>query len=350
MIELEVLDDIIVFGIDNWRAEINVIVATGGIVTSNDSHNETVKMLYSRLDIRTTQCTLKEPIHCTGFGLLSSKEISMSLMPAPANSGVHFLRRDVDITRALIPASWHNVVETYPYTVLANEYGVGIARVEALLAALRGCGIDNLLIEISSSEVPIFDGSSAPLVAMINRAGVTAQGAARHGIWIDHFVGVRSGEHYAFIKPGVMPLITVDGAVPDDSHIPQQLSLSLLDHVFEQEIAPARNPEFSIEGGSHLIASLGPQSAHRETEPRFDDEFARYKILECLGFLALAETPICGQLYFYKPCTFLVNALMHELFTARDTWRQLSYVEIDQLTGEIAQASYQKISDRQPPG
>ncbi len=307
-------------------------------------------MLYSRPDIRTVQCTLNEPIHCDGFSQHNGGKISMSLLPAPANSGVHFLRRDVGITRALITASWYNVVDTHPYTVLGNEHGVSIGKVGNLLAALRGCGVDNVLIETSSGELPIFDSSSAPLVAMINQAGVVTQGATRHGIWIDNFIAVRFGEHYAFIKPGPMPLITVDGVVPDGSHTPQQLSLSLLDHVFEQEIAPARNPEFNINDDSRFIASQDPRSVISETKPLFADEFMRYKILECLGFLALSEAPICGQLYIYKPCTFLINALMHELFTARDSWRQLSYDEIDQLTGEIAATTYQQLSDNQPAG
>ena len=307
-------------------------------------------MLYSQPDIRSVQCTLKQPIHCTGLGLHGDSEISMSLLPAPANSGVHFLRRDVDITRALITANWHNVVDTQPYTVLGNEYGVSIGQVGNLLAALRGCGVDNVLIEVSSSDLPVFDGSSAPLVAMINQAGVIAQGAARHGIWIDHFVAVRSGEHYAFIKPGAVPLITVDGVVPGGSHTPQQLSLSLLDHVFEHEIAPARNPELNLDGVGHLITSRDPQSVTGETEPRFDDEFVRNRILECLGFLALADAPICGQLYIYKPCTALIDALMQELFAARDSWRQLSYAAINQLTGGIAQATYQQLSDNRSAG
>lgn len=270
----------------------------------------------------------------------------MSLLPAPANSGVHFLRRDVDITRAVIPASWHNLFDLHPYTVLINEYGVSISKVEPLLAALRGCGVDNVLIEVSAGEVPILDGSSAPLVAMINQAGVTGQGAARQGIWIDQFVAVRSGEQYAFIRPAMMPEITVDGVIPEGEHKPQQLSLSLLDHVFEGEIAPARNPQVDFEKAYSFGACGKVHSDPGNAEPRFTDEFARFRIQECLGFLALTEAPICGQMYLYKPNRFLIDALLQELYLARDTWRQISYTEIDRLTGEIAQASYQKTSDR----
>ncbi len=307
-------------------------------------------MLFSQPDIRTTQGTLKEPIHCVGYGLHSGNRVSMSLLPAPANSGVHFLRRDVDITRAVIPANWHNLFDLHPYTVLINDYGVSISKVEPLLAALRGCGVDNALIEVSTGEVPILDGSSAPLVAMINQAGVTGQGAVRQGIWIDQFVAVRSGEQYAFIRPGMIPEITVDGVIAVGEYKPQLLSLSLLDHVFEREIAPARNPEFDFGKGYSSIASESPQSEPAEAEPRFTDECARYRIQECLGFMALTEVPIYGQLYLYKPNRFLIDALLNELHLARDTWRQLSYLEIDRLTDEISRASYQKTPDRRHAG
>ena len=301
-------------------------------------------MLYSRPDLRTRQCTLNEPIHCVGYGLHGGNKISLSLLPAPANSGVHFLRRDVDIARALIAASWSNLFDTHPYTVIGNEYGVSISKVEQVLAALRGCGVDNALIEISSGELPILDGSSAPLVAMINQAGVVAQNAARQGIWIDHFVSVRLGEHYACIKPCILPMITVDGAVPDGSHRPQQASFSLMDHVFEREIASARNPGFCVDEDYQFAAANNANHPGSEKESRFDDEFARHRILECLGFLALADAPIWGQLYLYKPCTFMINALMQELLAAPDTWRRVTYTEIVELTGGIAAASYQEIA------
>ena len=294
-------------------------------------------MLYTRTDIRAIQGTLRHEIRCTGYGLHGGNEVTLKILPAPANSGIFFLRRDVEISRALIPASWHNLFDTHPYTVLGNEFGVSISKVEHLLAALRGCGVDNALIEVSSGEVPILDGSSAPLVAMINHAGVIAQGVARQGIYIEHFVAVRSGEHYAYVKPGNLPSITVDGVVPEGSHEPQQVSFSLIDHVFEQEIAPARRPEFRIDAIRRYADEWGHKTGYGTNASRFDDEPARSRTLESLGFLALTEAPIYGQLYFYKPCSFLIDALLHELAAARDTWRRLSYVEIDRLSGYASQ-------------
>jgi UDP-3-O-acyl-N-acetylglucosamine deacetylase len=79
---------------------------------------------------------------------------------------------------------------------------------------------------------------------------------------------------------------------------------------------------------------------------RFADEFTRYQMLESLGLLTLAEMPIYGQMYFHKPRAFMIEALLQELFAARDSWRQLSYVEIEQMTGRLSVASCQHVADR----
>jgi len=300
-------------------------------------------MYYSRPQTNTVQCALNEPVHFSGTGLHDGHEVSLTLLPAPPNSGTHFLRRDVDIRRAVIPASWHNIVETHPDTLLSNEYGIGIHGVETLLAALRGCGIDNVLIEVNGYELPNFDGSSAPLLQLINQAGVIAQAAARQIIWMDRMVAVRIGDHYACIMPGLLPTITVDDVIPGGSLIPHNLTLNLLDHVFEREIAPARHPQHETTGDDPYNDSTNPANA---TTPRFADEFTRYQVLESLGLLALAEMPIFGQIYLYKPRAFLIDALLQALFAAGDSWRQLSYAEIEQMTGKLSISSQQQTPDR----
>jgi UDP-3-O-[3-hydroxymyristoyl] N-acetylglucosamine deacetylase len=313
-------------------------------------------MHYSQPETNTSQCTLNEPVHCTGIGLHDGHEVSLTLLPAPPDSGTHFLRRDVDITRALIPASWHSIVETHPDTLLANKYGIGVHGVEPLLAALHGCGVDNVLIEVSGYEVPIFDGSSTPLLQMINQAGVIAQAAARQIIWMDRLVAVRIGEHYACIMPGLSPSITVDDVIPGGSHAPQNLTFSLLDHVFEREIAPARHPQHETPYDDRYTDSpplvdvkmVDAKMVDAKT-PRFADEFMRYQMLESIGLLALAEMPIYGQIYFYKPNAFLIDALMQKLFEDRDSWRQLSYAEVEQMTGKLSTGSHQQTSDRRVP-
>ena len=300
-------------------------------------------MLYSRPETNTTQCTLNKPVHCSGTGMHGGRAVSLTLLPAPPHSGTHFLRRDVDITRAVIPANRDSIVETHPYTLLGNEYGISVHGVVTLLAALRGCGVDNVLIEVGGCELPNFDGSSAPLVQMINQAGVIAQGAARQIIWVDKTVAVRVGEHYASIIPGVLPSITIDDTVPGGSRATQNLSFSLLDHVFEREIAPARHSRQET-----AFADRDTNSANSQLmkTARFADEYTRYQMLESLGLLTLAEMPIYGQMYFHNPRAFMIEALLQELFAARDSWRQLSYAEIEQMTGRLSVNSCQQVADR----
>jgi len=300
-------------------------------------------MHYSRAEINEAQCTLGEAVHGSGVGLHYGDEVSLSLLPAPPNSGTHFLRRDVDITRALIPASLESIAETDPDTLLNNEHGIGVHGVESLLAALRGCGVDNVVIEVNGYELPDFDGSSLPLLQMINRAGVVAQPAARQILWVEQQVTVRIGEHYACIKPGRLPSITVDETPDLRSQSFLERSFSLLDHIFEREIAPARSPEHLAAAGKRETTKSLPDDS---MEPRFEDEFMRYRVLESIGLLALAQMPVYGQVYFYKPRAFLAEALMRELFAMRDSWRQLSFAEVEQITGTLAPVSYQQTSDR----
>lgn len=314
-------------------------------------------MLYSSPDIRSFECTIGEPIHCTGTGLYSGQKVSMTLLPAAVNSGVHFLRRDVDIERALVAANRDNLVDTHPCLVLANQFGISVTMVELLLAALRGCGVDNVLIELSRGEVPILDGSSAALAAMINQAGVVAQDLVRYGIWIDDFIDVRFGEHYACLRPGPMPSISVDIPDPASASSVRQLTRNLQEDVFEHDIAPVsifdsehefNPPESRIKtsgAASRNNRLLGHSQVEHDWEQHRLDEFARYRIVECLGALALAEAPIFGQLYLYKPGNFITIALLQALFARPAAWRRLSYPEIERLTASIASAARQKLPD-----
>ena len=298
------------------------------------------------------QRTINEKVHCVGLGLHSGHSVSMTLYPAAPNTGICFLRRDVEPEHMLIRASWKNVVDTRLCTVLGNEHGVTVSTVEHFLAALRGCGVDNLLIEINGDEVPILDGSSTPFVNMINQAGIVSQRLPRFGIWIERPIEVRQGERFAILTPSEVPRITVDIEFANSAIGSQCLSVDLTDSVFAEEIAPARTFGFAGEleqlreqglalGGSMRNAVLlDDDRVVNEEGLRFTDEFARHKILDCLGDLALAEAPIFGQLYARKPGHRLNNALLREMFAHADAWSRLTYVEInhriekEQVTGK----------------
>jgi len=298
-------------------------------------------MVYSNPVTSTTQCTVNEIIHYVGIGLHSGHHVSMTLYPAAPNTGICFLRRDVEPEHMLIRTSWKNVVDTRLCTVLGNDHGVTISTVEHLLAALLSCGVDNLLIEINGDEVPILDGSSAPLVDMINRAGVVGQHLPRYGIWIERPIEVRQGERYAILAPSQVPRITVDIEFANAAIGSQYLSVDLIDKVFEQEIAPARTFGFvdqleqmreqglALGGSMRNAVLLDDNRVVNKEGLRFTDEFARHKILDCLGDLALAGAPIFGHLCTRKPGHRLNNALLREMFAHESAWSKLTYEEIN---------------------
>ncbi len=299
-------------------------------------------MVYSHPLYSNTQCTINEIVPYVGIGLHSGSNVSMQMHPAAPNSGIFFFRTDVPAAHAIIPASWKNVVDTRLCTVLGNEHGVTIGTVEHLLAAIRGCGVDNMMIEISGEEVPILDGSCAPIVEIIKQAGIVSQRVPRYGIWIERPIQVRQGERFATLEPSATPSVTVEIDFESAAIGKQSVSIDLIDNLFETEIAPARTFGFADElkqlraqglalGGSMRNAVLVDDDSVMNAEGlRFADEFARHKILDCCGDLALAGAPIFGHLHSYKPGHRLNHALLREMFTHRNSWCRLPYSQIMQ--------------------
>ena len=296
-------------------------------------------MVYSQPDHRVSQCTLADRVDYFGVGLHSGRSVKVKLLPAPPNSGICFVRRDQPADHALIRASWRNVVDTRLCTVLGNEHGVTLSTVEHLLAALRGSGVDNALIEVSDGEVPILDGSCAPLIKLIDAAGIVSQRLPRAAIWIESQIEVRQGDRVAVLTPGGWPRISVDIEFEHAAIGAQCYSVELHDQIFASEIAPARTFGFASEiddlhgqglalGGSIKNAVVLDDDGVVNAEGlRFTDEFVRHKVLDCLGDLALAELPIFGHFYAYRPGHRLNVALLREMFANQGAWRRIGYDE-----------------------
>lgn len=110
-----------------------------------------------------SQKTINSKISCNSVGLHSGADVTMTLLPAPCNSGIIFRRVDVEQGKNEIKANYKNVIATNLGTTVANEFGTRVATIEHLMAAIWGSGIDNLIVELNGEEIPIMDGSSAPL-------------------------------------------------------------------------------------------------------------------------------------------------------------------------------------------
>lgn len=292
------------------------------------------------------QKTLRHPISYVGIGLHSGRKVSMIVRPAEANTGIYFLRKDLPAGEGLIAARWYNVVNTEMSTAIGNEYGHSINTVEHLMAALRGCGVDNAMVEVDGPEVPIMDGSAEPFVTMIERVGTQEQvDTPRNAIWIQRPIEVRDGDKYAILMPGNTPRITVEIDFDNSVVGSQTLSLELVNEAFRRQVARARTFGFMdqidalkkrglVKGGSLRNAILvdGDRIVN-ECGLRYRDEFVRHKVLDSLGNLSLAGVPILGHYYAYKPGHGLNQLLMQKMFEERGSWSYTTVNEFDVFMG-----------------
>lgn len=278
------------------------------------------------------QHTLQDSFSVIGVGLHSGLKSIMSVFPAEPDSGYTFVRRDVSSSRSLIKARWNNVVDTHLSTTIANNMGVRVSTVEHLLAALRGCGVDNAHVVLDAPEVPILDGSAETYVSMINNAGLQVQEAPRRALVIRKPVCVLQGEKFAGFSPARRAQIDVEIEFSSPVIGRQELSLPFNNEIFEREIAAARTFGFTeqisvlkelgyCKGGTVNNALL--VDGRQVVNPgglKFPDEFVRHKYLDVVGDLALVGAHIVGRFTGRATGHQLNNELLRELMMNDNSW------------------------------
>ncbi|MBF0325416.1 MAG: UDP-3-O-acyl-N-acetylglucosamine deacetylase [Alphaproteobacteria bacterium] len=280
------------------------------------------------------QRTLKAAISCTGVGLHSGAKVTMTLMPAEADTGIRFRRTDVKGQGAIVPALWSHVGDTRMNSCLVNADGVQIGTVEHLMSALAGSGIDNCLIEINGAEVPVMDGSAAPFLFLIECAGTVELAAPRRAIRILKRVSVTDGDKTATFTPAAGFKVRFDIDFASQAIAQQSLALAVTKGSFKSEISRARTFGFEQEvaylranglarGGSLdnavVIDSTGTKVLN-DDGLRYGDEFVRHKILDAVGDLYLAGAPIIGAFHGIRSGHALNNRLLKALFADQTAW------------------------------
>ncbi len=280
------------------------------------------------------QHTLKAPIDCTGVGLHSGKRVALTLTPAAPDTGVVFLRTDLPAERALIPARWDRVVDTRLCTVVANEQGASVGTVEHLMAALRGCGVDNVVVELDGPEVPIMDGSSEPFIFLIECAGLKAQDAPRRTIRVLKEVRVEDGGKLVSLAPSPVASFHVEIEFDSAAIRRQEGVLRLIGpDSFKNEVCRARTFGFLHEveamrkaglargGSTENAIVIDGDRVLNEGGLRYTDEFVRHKILDVVGDLYMAGAPIVGHFHGVRPGHAMNNLLLRALFADATAWR-----------------------------
>lgn len=294
------------------------------------------------------QHTLKSEIGCSGTGLHTGETVSILLKPAPVNTGIVFRRIDETGNGAEIAAHVDNVVDATLCTTLGNEHGVTVATVEHLLAALAGCAIDNVIVEVDGSELPIMDGSAAPFVFLIECAGIVEQDTPRRVIEILKRIDISSDGREASLSPG--DGFSVGFAIDFDSDAigKQDMSVRLVNGTFKGEISRARTFGFAEEvdqlrrmglarGGSldNAVVVSGDEILNDEGL-RYDDEFVRHKILDCVGDLYLAGAQIAGHFQGYRSGHAMNHEIVRALFADPSAWRYTDIAELSDIPEPLA--------------
>ncbi len=283
------------------------------------------------------QRTLKTTVQATGVGLHTGEKVYLTLHPAPANSGIVFRR--VDLPEPVdIQAEAHAVHDTRLSTCLEAN-GARVATVEHLMSALAGLGIDNIVIDISSPELPIMDGSAGTFVFLIQSAGIVEQSAAKKFIRIKKTVEVKDGDKWVRFDPfnGYKLNFTINFSHPVFANTKQQVTVDLGEHSYIKEVSRARtfgfmqDVEYMRSQGLALGGNLDNaivMDEYRVINPdglRFDDEFVKHKVLDAIGDLYLLGHPLIGAFSGYKSGHALNNALLRAMLADESAWEFVTF-------------------------
>lgn len=283
------------------------------------------------------QRTLRKTIRAAGIGLHSGQKVYLTLHPHAVNGGIVFRRVDLD-PPIEIPAQALLVNETTMSSNLEHA-GARIGTVEHLMSALAGLGIDNVMIDVSSAEVPIMDGSAGPFVFLIQAAGIVEQAAHKRFVKIIKPVEVIVGDKRAAFKPynGFRVCFTIDFDHPafDDEHQSAELNFSTTSYV--EELSHARTFGFlrdieymqannlALGGSLDNAIVVDDHGIVNEDGLRFADEFVRHKMLDAIGDLYLLGYSIIGQFDGYKSGHALNNQLLRALLKQPDAYEIVTF-------------------------
>ena len=314
------------------------------------------------------QKTIKKEISLTGVGLHTGKEVKMTFKPAPVNNGFTFVRVDLE-GHPIVEADANYVVNTQRGTNL-EKLGVKIQTPEHVLAALVGCDLDNVIIELNASELPIMDGSSKYFVEALEKAEIEEQNANRKVYVVKEVISftdeasgseilVMPSDHYcvtAMVDFGTKILGTQNAnmkSIADfKSEISQSRTFSFLHELesllenglikggdlnnaivyVDKEISASTMENLKIAFGKDEI-TVKPNGILDNLTLHYPNEAARHKLLDVVGDLALIGTKIQGKVIANKPGHF-VNTQFAKKMAKIIKIEQRNYVPVYDLNLE----------------
>jgi UDP-3-O-[3-hydroxymyristoyl] N-acetylglucosamine deacetylase len=285
------------------------------------------------------QQTVRAPALFAGVGVHTGEYTRVTIRPASAGSGIVFVRTDVRDRDNVVPAAGEAVCKTQLGTVIGNAAGVTVATIEHLMSAFAMLGVDNAVVELDGPEMPIMDGSAAPFVRILDRAGLRPQEAPRAYVEILDTVDVVDGDKRGALKPADGFELAFEIAFDSAAIGRQAIDLVMDETAFREELADCRTFGFLHEvealramglarGGSmdNAVVVDGDRILNPEGLRR-PDEFVRHKALDAIGDLYLLGGPLLGRFEGVLAGHGLNNALVRALLARPDAWRWTTLAE-----------------------
>ena len=277
------------------------------------------------------QKTIRDNIKFEGIGLHSGKEVVMTLFPAPPNTGIIFRRSDLKNNNLIYPSVF-NVSSASYCTKLSNESGVSVSTVEHLMAALCGLGIDNLLIDLNSEELPIMDGSAKNFVECIENVGFKISDQPIRIIKINKKITYKDNEKFITFEPNKITLeIDFEIKYKQNSILNQRNKKNiymddLKDMFYSRTFCLYEDVEKLkqlglAQGGSldNAIVLKGNEILNTE-KLRNTNEFVNHKILDCLGDIYLAGYRMVGKITSSQGGHNVTNKGLRELLSNNENF------------------------------
>ncbi|HEY5106517.1 MAG TPA: UDP-3-O-acyl-N-acetylglucosamine deacetylase [Caulobacteraceae bacterium] len=281
------------------------------------------------------QHTLRAPVRFHGVGIHSGHSVSVEVRPAAVDTGIQFIRADVTDRDNTLRARAGAVCDTRLGTVIGNGAGLTVSTIEHLMASLAALGIDNAVVELDGSEVPIMDGSAAPFVRLLDRAGRRPQGAPRRYLEVLEPIEVVDGDKRVKLAPAAGFEVAFEIAFPSEAIGRQSVDLVIDEQSFREELADCRTFGFAHEvdalraaglarGGSldNVVVIEGDGILNPEGLRR-PDEFVRHKAVDAIGDLYLLGAPLLGRYEGVRAGHAMNNVLARAVIAAPRAWRMV---------------------------
>ena len=286
------------------------------------------------------QRTINKMVKARGVGIHSGKQVNLTLIPAKPDHGVVFKRMDVGGKEVHAHSAFVN--EVVLSTGLESQ-GVKVSTVEHLMSALSALGIDNVMVELDSFEVPIMDGSSAAFIFLIQSAGIEEQDAPKRFIVIKDTVRVENGESWAQVGPhnGFKVTLEIDFKHKKVKESGQKLSIDFSEQSYLKEISRARTfgylrdvetlqkQNLALGASIDNAIALTDDDILNEDGLRFHNEFVKHKILDIVGDLFLLGSNFIGYYEGYKTGHMLNDQLLSAILSQPEAYIVETFEKLD---------------------